>query len=324
MSYLLDALGFVGDTVGRPGAAVRGLLAGRPDQLYNLLPGSESMGLLDPERKVSGRDLNRMYGLAGDEDTWSNWLGGLATETLADPLSIYGVVKGAGRLLGAGAGASPGRAARLMDKRRGFGFVEVEPSGVPGRGTLRAPEFTPVGRSEQKQLAVLSTLPELAGAAGGYLPGLNAGWLRRGASATTRRHENVHGLIDQAAKTGDMAGLPAVARPAAWLKQGTAPGEISFRSGLGAVAEELAAQTLEKKGLLEQLRGAARFLFDNPFDPAQQRVRRVYADAFRELSPGAARLYQAAGYAPHALGGLAAGGLGLGVAGRLNQGVEEG
>jgi hypothetical protein len=66
------------------------MLAGRPDQLLNLLPGSETMGLLEPGSQVGGRELNRMYGLAGQEDSWGNFLGGMATDVLTDPLTYAG------------------------------------------------------------------------------------------------------------------------------------------------------------------------------------------------------------------------------------------
>jgi hypothetical protein len=313
VSYLLDALGLAGDTLDRPGAAVRGLLAGRPDQLYNLLPGSESMGLLDPGRKVSGRDLNRMYGLAGEEDTWSNYAGGLLTETFTDPARLFGMALGARRALGGGAPAS--RVGQLLDKRRGFGVVEVQPA--VGGAKVVAPPHSVLGLPEQEHVG--RVMARLAGEAeGAYFPTLNAGAVLKGTGPNVRRHEVVHGLIDQATKTGDTSGLPLVAKLPVWLAP-KAGRDAPFRHTLAQVADELAAQALENKGLLEQLRGGARFLFANPLDGPQQAVRRAYFDAFQKRSPAAARLYELVGNAPLAVGAGAAGLGSLGLAGRLYQ-----
>jgi len=40
-----------------------------------------------PENRVEGRDINRQLGWAGPEDNWSNFIGGIATEIVTDPLS---------------------------------------------------------------------------------------------------------------------------------------------------------------------------------------------------------------------------------------------
>lgn len=69
----LSAFGWLLDT---PGAIVRGVLAGDP-----------LSGFGSSEDRVTGRELLRQYGLAGEEDTWGNFGGGMATEILLDPLS---------------------------------------------------------------------------------------------------------------------------------------------------------------------------------------------------------------------------------------------
>ena len=38
--------------------------------------------------RMSGRDLLRHYGYAGKDDTWGNYLGGLATEVVSDPTNF--------------------------------------------------------------------------------------------------------------------------------------------------------------------------------------------------------------------------------------------
>lgn len=60
----------LGDLLAMPGDYTRGLLTGRTGE------------------RVTGRELNREMGLAGQEDSWLNFIGGLATEAVTDPLSI--------------------------------------------------------------------------------------------------------------------------------------------------------------------------------------------------------------------------------------------
>lgn len=82
----LGGIGYVGGALEKLGRVVRGGLAGNPRELLNAIPFSDALGLTDVNDRVSGRDLNRMYGLADNEDTWGNFFGGLATEVATDPL----------------------------------------------------------------------------------------------------------------------------------------------------------------------------------------------------------------------------------------------
>ena len=69
----LATAGYILDT---PGAFVRGALAGDPLSVFG-----------DSERRVSGRDLLRQYGMIGNRDTWRNFGGGLLAEAALDPLT---------------------------------------------------------------------------------------------------------------------------------------------------------------------------------------------------------------------------------------------
>jgi hypothetical protein len=76
-SVLSDIGQFTGGTVARladalslPGDLWRGQLAGKPGE------------------RVTGRDLLRSAGIAGPEDTWWNFAGGLAADAITDPLSV--------------------------------------------------------------------------------------------------------------------------------------------------------------------------------------------------------------------------------------------
>lgn len=79
---------YLAQTVDKPGRAIRGLLAGKPEELLNLLPLSDTFGWTDPNNTVSGRDLLRQYGVAGPEDTWGNFFGGMAAEIILDPTNV--------------------------------------------------------------------------------------------------------------------------------------------------------------------------------------------------------------------------------------------
>lgn len=61
-----------------PGAMARAGLAGN-NPLTALAQSSDE--------RIDGRELARQYGLAGDEDNWLNFAGGLATEVVTDPLA---------------------------------------------------------------------------------------------------------------------------------------------------------------------------------------------------------------------------------------------
>lgn len=86
-STVLTPLAWLAQTIDKPGRAIRGLLAGQPSELLNLVPFSDTLGITDPNQSVTGRDLLRKMGMADQEDTWGNFFGGLGTEILLDPLN---------------------------------------------------------------------------------------------------------------------------------------------------------------------------------------------------------------------------------------------
>lgn len=91
----LSTVGYLLDT---PGALVRGILAGDPLSVFG-----------SSEDRVTGRELLRQYGLAGSEDNWGNFGGGLATEILLDPLTYASF--GLSAILGTGAKTAAAKAA---------------------------------------------------------------------------------------------------------------------------------------------------------------------------------------------------------------------
>jgi hypothetical protein len=89
----ISGLGWILDT---PGSMMRGLLSGGPSKAVSALWD-------DSEDRVTGRELLQQYGMAGEENTWGNFAGGLAAEILLDPLSWVGP-----GLLGKGAKTTAG------------------------------------------------------------------------------------------------------------------------------------------------------------------------------------------------------------------------
>lgn len=64
-----------------PGAFTRGTLAGGLER-------GLSEALADEDARTSGRELLREYGLAGQDDNWGNFFGGLGAEIVLDPSAL--------------------------------------------------------------------------------------------------------------------------------------------------------------------------------------------------------------------------------------------
>lgn len=103
MSAILDALGYVGDSLDKPGRAVRGLLGGRPEEALAAIPFSDTMGLTNAENRVSGGDLLRQMGM-DPGDGLGGTLAGMGVEMATDPLMFAGGAIGG--MLGRRAGAA--------------------------------------------------------------------------------------------------------------------------------------------------------------------------------------------------------------------------
>ena len=100
MEDLLSALGYIGDAIDKPGRAVRGLLAGRPDEAAAAIPFSDSLGLTDKAHSTSGKDLLNALGMDVGNGFGGD-LAGFATEVATDPLTLLGA--GLGTRLGGAA-----------------------------------------------------------------------------------------------------------------------------------------------------------------------------------------------------------------------------
>ena len=110
LSWLLDI----------PGSAVRGIVGGDVDS---------ALASLDASReRLSGRDLLRKYDLIGDEDTFLNFIGGLAAEVFLDPSAYvsFGAIPLLRKMATTTAGKAAAKAglsssARQLAQRSGMG-----------------------------------------------------------------------------------------------------------------------------------------------------------------------------------------------------------
>jgi hypothetical protein len=335
MNDLLDALGYVGSSLDKPGRAVRGLLGGRPDELAALVPFSDSLGLTDPSRAVSGEDLVRQAGV-NTGSSWGNALLGFGAETALDPTTYLGgfaaragmkalgrgatvaaraapeAAEGASLLAKAGSQAVPALApgvgsmptAALKNLRSKFGFVGAthDDLKLAGRDFFGAmPPGDAINSAHE-----LATVVEDAQLRGAYSPDMNmavvtdpgkpGGW-------AARRHEIMHGLIENARRAGDSSGVPSTIGKIAtnlpdWSNQGSHP----ILRGLGLVADETAAHAAEGRTLGDQMASVKRF-FTKP------EAVDWYGGQLQSISPMVAALYRNAQYAPRA---AAFGGAGIG------------
>ena len=83
-SGALHGLGWIGGSLDKAfgGRAIRGLLGGRPEELLSVLPWSDTLGITDPAKSVSGSEL------LGNKDAdflSPEGIGGLGLEMLLDP-----------------------------------------------------------------------------------------------------------------------------------------------------------------------------------------------------------------------------------------------
>lgn len=125
MNSILDALGYVGDVLNKPGRAVRGLLAGKPEEAAAVLPFSDSLGITDEANQTTGKDLLRHLGMDPGDGVMGD-LAGFGTELATDPLSFLG----AG--IGAGIGRKAGAAAMARGPRFATTIDDIERMAIEG------------------------------------------------------------------------------------------------------------------------------------------------------------------------------------------------
>ena len=153
--YIFGPLKWVGESISKPAAALRGILAGQPGQLANLIPFSDTLGITDPEQRVSGRDMLRSWGLVGNQNNGGNFLGGLLAEVLTDPTMLAAGLGGMGKMTslvgkatGAGEAATVGQALGSVGGKaqalgqKAMGMVPQGVKNLPGKVGGAMDDFT--------------------------------------------------------------------------------------------------------------------------------------------------------------------------------------
>lgn len=159
MSALLDALGWVGESLDKPGRAVRGLLAGRPGELANLIPFSDTMGLTDPTQSVSGRGLLEQYGALGENQEGLDFgdIAGFGVEMALDPTNWISGKKILSMLRRTPGPPGAGVSLKPRPDSSGTSLEAISPSGK----VVGEIELGPAARMEQR--AAQRGWPEIVG-----------------------------------------------------------------------------------------------------------------------------------------------------------------
>lgn len=129
---LLSTIEYVGESLDKPGAALRGVLAGGgAEQLLHLIPFSDALGIA-PEKRYSGRELLEGTGLIGANQTGldAGDVAGFGAEVLLDPTWLLGI----GELNALGKVAKAGGKAAKVAKT----FEEAKAAVMPALEAARA------------------------------------------------------------------------------------------------------------------------------------------------------------------------------------------
>lgn len=137
---VVGMLQYTAETLDKPGSALRGLLAGQPEQLLNLIPFSDTMGITNPEERVYGRDLLEKMGFASPNQEglfnspgdFAADVGGFALDVALDPLwlvNLWGksLTKAGLEATKAGSGALKAMAGKTLDATEVLDYVKQGP-----------------------------------------------------------------------------------------------------------------------------------------------------------------------------------------------------
>lgn len=277
-SWLTKGLGMVGDAATDP-LTYAGALGG--DGLARMLPGFGEEALAAGRGGESLASAGDMKDLMSGVTKYKGAMEapGVTQDVLTEPFTREGDL------------------ANVVGSDQGGGYAARV---VGGRGS------TP-GEIQDNFDALAQPMANSPGLQAAYAPNMDSTITREGASPRAIRHENVHALIDQASKAGSPGQLPSslMSVPAQLMSMPGGRDIGTMTGGFGSVGDELAAQTLENRGTVPQLQGAANFLFSPP-------VNAGYASqwAGQGMNPVALNAYRAMRYAPAAAGAALGAGTG--------------
>lgn len=187
-SSLMGGVGWLGQTLDKPGRALRGLLVGKPSELLNLIPFSDTMNITSPTTRVSGRELLGLgEGTKGEFEATD--LLGFGAEVLTDPLMMLspfaktpaGLLAAkhsalpktwAGRMAGFATEAEIPAAMRSAAEAAGVPIVSQEAARLAGTTATPLGSLMGAGLPFGKNLAFMGTGPTAQKVAAA----LDAGW----------------------------------------------------------------------------------------------------------------------------------------------------
>ena len=139
----LGGLGFIGGILNKPGRIIRGALGGHFDELGNLIPFSDALGITDPSREVRGQDLLG----AKDASFFSpEGLAGFGVDVLTDPLTYLSF--GGHALTKAGVAAKKvGTLPTTVAERAAQGLGGHVGVGLPFAGNAATADLAPLGNA---------------------------------------------------------------------------------------------------------------------------------------------------------------------------------
>lgn len=274
-SSTLSGIGWLGETLDKPGSAVRGMLSGLTGGdwgggLLNLIPFSDTLGITSPEKKVTGRELlegwdwldpNQKGFDAGD-------VGGFAAEVALDPLTYL--------TLGASALGKGGQVAKRMgllddvakqaSKRAGTKVgrrvAQMETKlGDVLQGTNRLPEASLIAKGMNLNIDDLLGQP-LGGLGGIGVPFMSPSKVF-GKGAGARKVAGVMDDIGEAVRFGKYSPVPLVAANFSRAMKGvtkpfaqkaTGPASKVQGAGEAAVRQRMAGyiHDLDELGLMDE------------------------------------------------------------------------
>lgn len=129
-SRTLSGVSYAAGSLNKPGRVVRGLLAGKPRELLNVLPFSDTLGITDESQATSGDDLLKQWGLKdqgykpdGFLDSVANAAPGFAFDVATDPLTYLTFGGSALSKFGQTARRVGALPSSLADRIKGFSSV---------------------------------------------------------------------------------------------------------------------------------------------------------------------------------------------------------
>lgn len=195
---VMSGVQYLGETLDKPGAAVRGTIAGKPEALLNLIPFSDMLGITKPEERTTGKQLAQQWGMIGPDSgnpDWSETIGhgaaGFGVELALDPLLWVTGPLGALTKSGQAAAKAARAAGKVTDMAGGIARLE---------GAAKAAEL---GKAAQTLTTPLSYANQLRTGQRALL-GLGAPWQKE--AAVTFGQVGQGGLSEMLAK-GAATGL---------------------------------------------------------------------------------------------------------------------